>query len=581
MKSNLFAVRAINQYRRRDIVAYIGLRYYLENSCARSNHWARKIATHLVKTRSAPVYFCSYHFKELNECGSVSHRKIFTPGPNEILAESVLLYECSLYPAFRSHQCVYSYQFPKTDSNEGIFKYYFPGYQKRHKSIAAVCNSMNDAFVQFTDIKKFYPSISKELGLRAWHSASELSSIPPIFRDMGEFLLADHEKIAKNHDGGLGLLTGPMFSHLIANLVLAKVDKVMYKKMDGRYWRYVDDIVLVGNDKQIKDGRKLLNHLLCGNGLEFCLHTEGKTFRIKSSEWLKGENDFDNSESKAWANLVVNIKRFLLVNFDQRIDLQHAFADEVINMPLLDYSSAVEESSYLEKFSDWLGKYPWAPKSVRALTVNELVEKAIKTREFYQNKINHLLDRNSNIKGYERKRMLSKIRFYAGRLIYLSAPDFLFNLSLGLRYYPELLLWSKVMEAIYSRDVSDLLRFGNNAVQAAAQILCLKNDSVECSLDNFDEIELQGLAILRINGIKIFFTNNIVDKTITDSLNKFALGDNQLELMKSDDPFIKEIACLRGVEKPLRHKTMLFTAFDRDEHLSFDILNRLRESSYF
>ena len=51
--------------------------------------------------------------------------------------------------------------------------------------------------------------------------------------------------------------------------------------------------------------------------------------------------------------------------------------------------------------------------------------------------------------------------------------------------------------------------------------------------------------------------------------------------MKSKDLFIKEIACLRGVENTLRHQVLLDTAFDRDEHVVFDVINQLHDSSYF
>ena len=112
MRPGLLAVRAVNQYRNRDILAYLGLRYYLENMFALSNTWAKNVSTHLVDTRTLPIYFRSYHFKKIDE-NSIVYRSIFIPGPNEALAETALLYECSKYSAFNSLKNVYSYQFPK------------------------------------------------------------------------------------------------------------------------------------------------------------------------------------------------------------------------------------------------------------------------------------------------------------------------------------------------------------------------------------------------------------------------------------------------------------------------------------
>jgi hypothetical protein len=56
---------------------------------------------------------------------------------------------------------------------------------------------------------------------------------------------------------------------------------------------------------------------------------------------------------------------------------------------------------------------------------------------------------------------------------------------------------------------------------------------------------------------------------------------NLAELMKDDDLFIKEIACLRGTEKLSKHQYFLDNAFDKDEHLTFDMIDQLHPSSYF
>jgi hypothetical protein len=579
MRPELLAVRAVNQYRRRDVLAYLGLRYYLRNSCAQADKWARDVSSHLVCTRISPIYLRSFHFKEMGENEIVIHRNLYLPGPNEAYAEAMLLNECSSYPAFRSSDCVYSYQFPSSRVKEGIFRNYFPGYQERHRSIASYCNDLKDAKVLYTDIKKFYPSIRKELALQVWSSACDSSGISPKIRELGERLLSDQNLASVTYQEGLGLLTGPMFTHMIANLVLAEIDKAMSEKMDGRYWRYVDDMVLVGNDDEIKTGREILSSML--KDLGFSLHDEGKDFTVDGAVWLDGVNDFDESDGKTWISLIGNIKRFLVAQPEKRDELIDIFSANGINIPLLDYSNAVKESTYLDKLSDWL-RFRWAAKSMRGLTINMLVRDAIQAREIYQRGMNILLDKNPDIKGYERKRLIPKLRFYAGRLIYLATPDSLLTIGTALVNYPELRLQAEVMKAIQSKDISSLLKFGANAVQAAAQILRIRDEAVNCTLDTFNEVDLQGLAILRLNGVKVdFLGEDVLGKTINDPLNQFALGYNLAKLMKSDDPFIKEIACLCGAEGLVSHKVILDTAFDRDEHLIFDIINQLNESSYF
>ena len=579
MKPEMIAVRAVNQYRRRDILAYLGLRYYLENQCALSDLWAREVSIHLVNTRSSPVYFGTYHFKKAGEDNSsIEYRKIHLPGPNEILAETTLLNECSKEPAFRSIPCVYSYLFAEPNNRDGVFRHYFRGFQERHITIGEACEKQSSAVVRYTDIQKFYPSISRRLAFDAWTKACDSSNIGSVYRNLGECLIEEHFKVSQERNEGSGILTGPMFSHLIANLVLSEIDKQMLEKMKGNYWRYVDDMVLVGDANQVKEGRQYLNDLL--NRLDLSLHEGDKDFVVNSNEWLEGVGDFDNSDSMIWISLIGNIKRFLVVNSEKRSALVAAFLENGISIPLLDYSTAVEEATFLEKLGDWIRKYRWAPKAIRTLTVQELIDDALKAREIYENEMNLLLNKSHDVKGYERKRLIPKLRFYAGRLNFLSIPDTLMSISSRLSNYPELYWQAKVMEVIQSQDISNLLKLGTNAVQAAAQILRLQNNTVSCSLDSFGEVELQGLAILRLNGIRIEFSNNAIANTIVDPLNEFALGLSSKELMKSNDLFVKEMACLRGIDQPLKHTSFLDNAFDRDELLTFDIISQI-DTTYF
>ena len=395
MKPELLAVRAVNQYRRRDVLAYLGLRYYFENTCALTDKWASEISTHLVHTKGTPIYYRSYHFKEM-ESEKVIHRNIYVPGPNEAFVEAMLINECSLHPAFYPLDCVYSYQFPDPNSKEGIFRSYFPGFQRRHHSIASFCRTLPDTKVLYTDIKKFYPSIKKDLALKSWISACDVAKIDPRFRELGERLIFDHDSTSTTYNEGEGILTGPMFSHLIANLVLAKIDEEMSEIMGGRYWRYVDDMVLVGSDDEIKNGREKLTAML--DNLDFKLHEEGKDFTVSATTWLDGADDFNNSIGKAWISLIANIKYFLVAHPERRKELADMFLENGINIPLLDYSQAVMESTYLERFSVWL-RHRWMAKSVRGLTTRKLLKDALATREIYQIGMKLLLEKTSDISG--------------------------------------------------------------------------------------------------------------------------------------------------------------------------------------
>ena len=179
------------------------------------------------------------------------HRPISLPCANEALAEAALLEECAQRPiAFSNPQAVFSYALNAEDSRAGIFRHYFHGLRERHEHIAEACELCPTGVVQYADIKSFYPSISTDLATKAWHGQCEVSQFPKRFRDVGEKLIADHAGAAHQQTGDI--LTGPMFSHLLGNLVLRKIDDDLSASLPVKYFRYVDDITLVGERDAVK-----------------------------------------------------------------------------------------------------------------------------------------------------------------------------------------------------------------------------------------------------------------------------------------------------------------------------------------
>lgn len=106
-RSGLIATKAVNQYRKRDAFAYLGLRQLLKGSVARSDQWACSVAIDQVIRRGSLSYYVSEHFKDRDSSGKNNFRKIVVPGPVEILAEAALLSECAKYDDFSLHGSVF------------------------------------------------------------------------------------------------------------------------------------------------------------------------------------------------------------------------------------------------------------------------------------------------------------------------------------------------------------------------------------------------------------------------------------------------------------------------------------------
>ncbi|MBI3188139.1 MAG: RNA-directed DNA polymerase [Gammaproteobacteria bacterium] len=577
-RAQTIAVRAVNQYRKRDILPYIGLRYYLENSSARRDRWAHDVAIYLTLNRAAPIYFEANHFKDVLANGQVNHRKMHLPGPNEALAEAALIDICSKHPSqFNSLDCVFSYRLARDNQRDGIFEPYFKGFKERHIAVSSACKENNEAIVRYLDIKRFYPNISTKIAENAWSSACDNSKLPEIYRELGYKLLHDHAVVSMQSDGNKSVLTGPAFSHLIANLILHEVDVKMADAMPKRYFRYVDDVIVIGTNQEVERYRSLLLDCLGELGLE--LHDGEKDFMVSSSDWLEGEFDFsEQKEFPSWMTLVGNLKRYLVVNGDVSWQVRQVLLDNDFRLPIPEYSADIQESSYLSRLLRY-SKSEWMKYQIRNIDINSILHEAILLRNKFEVKLVENIDGILNLSGYKRKRMIPKLRYVAGRMLFLANTDQLSRFAPELKSISETRLLGEVFEAVSTRDASRLVEFGINAVQSAAQVLRLSSQSVHCDPKSLGSTELQGLSILKLNGISV--EDQGLHTDINSDLLNFATkpGVNK-QLMKSNDAFISEIASLHGVSEESRHSQILDSAFDPDEQMAFDAINQLKPSSY-
>ena len=360
-RPGILSVRALNDFRRRDTLGYLGLRYYLANSAARTDEWARRVAVDLVMTRSSAGYFDAKQFKDREDNGSITHRCISIPGPNEALAEAALLAECAKYPATLGNpDRVYSYALcaptkdcsgdprkKEADSRQGSFAPYWKGLQKRQNDIATVCDTSNSAVVRLTDIKKFYPSIGLDIAAEAWRKHCDHAKFPVRFRELGDKLIHDYGQAQSK--GKPSLLTGPMFAHLLANLVFSDLDREFSENLPAKYFRYVDDIALVGDRTDIKRSLAIIQTKIESLHLVFHPDDSHKNMEVPSASWREARDDYkDSPTSTEWRNLIGSLKQLLVKQPDIKEPLHQMFLDEGFRIPVRDYSVATREPNYLD-----------------------------------------------------------------------------------------------------------------------------------------------------------------------------------------------------------------------------------------
>jgi hypothetical protein len=559
MKSETMAIKAINNYRKRDIIAYLSLRYYLDTTVSKTDVWAKEVAVNLSIKNEKPNFLKTKHFKSFTN-NEIKQRTIYVPGPNDIIAESVLINECSNFIEFHSSKSVYSYLLV-SEEEDSIYKHYMHGWKERYNSIKQACENNTQYEVVYFDIKSFYPSISLELAKDKWIETCDNTKIDDTIKRLGLKFLSKYEKVQSDSDKK-GLLVGPMFSHLIANLVLNEVDGTMESITNNRYWRYVDDIIIIGTSEEVKDYAQKLTELL--EALNLDLHKEDKIFKISAKDWLSNSIAIDQELSKKWMTKIIMLKQFVLDSPDQINELNNTFkrCNIRIDIPMIsdDIRSKSRRNSKLEDwFDNLIGN--------RKLSVSEIVNDFKILNKYYidlfKSKVELKIDNTLGLKSHH-----TLLRYLVGRLIYLSSEEDLNMVSSKIADIPELKLQYEIIKSLISLDISMILRLGSNAAQAAAQVIKLKSKVVKCYITSPNSYEIQGLSIFKFHGISIEFGE---ETTVEEPLFKFASGN--IKASKSiDDQFLNEFGALHGNTES-KHEETLDSLFNENESWSFDAMD--------
>ncbi len=574
-RAGILAVRAVNQYRRRDVLSYLALRYYLDNESARADRWAEEVATDLILKRSNQPYFQAFHFKDGSHRSGVEHRVMFLPGANEALAEAALLAECARYPkVFGNPDCVFSYQLATGDDRSGIFAHYTAGLRDRHVAIAQACDGCPDGVVRYLDLKKFYPSVHPDLARNAWSKAAGQAGLASRWLELGEKLIADHASATAGQKPSI--LTGPMFSHLIGNLVLRDIDEKL-AGLDGvKYFRYVDDITLVGRTEHVSNAVNSIRSIVGVLGLEVHDDHSPKSLLVSSGDWIQGRHDFQDSRRPiSWKTLIGDLKRYLIANPDACEPIRDAFIGEGMRVPVRDYSGAVFERGYLQKIQEW-SRFRWFWRKKREVTMDSLLNHARALKDQFEAEFIDLMEEYQFASAYGKKRLIPKLRYRAGRLNYLATEDTLLAHAKLADSIPELHLQSMVMTATATRQLDQLLELGTNAAQAVAQPLQAGGHIAKVSLQQLTAPQIQALAVFQLNGVTVQKSPTLGDRR--SDLLVFSEQGTTKDLMQADDLFIRELACLHGLSEKPRHPSMLESVFDEDEELAVDAVEQLQES---
>lgn len=557
------ALRALNEYRRVSPFTYLALRYTLLSTAAQHERWAKEVAPEILRRRDGPAYLLSRQFKGSKEGGGFEYRDIHFPCANEVFAEAALLAHCAEAGGpFSPTDDVFSYHLAPASSGEGSFKPYFKLFSARQAAIAKACREWPNGIVVYADIKRFYPSVSLVRANTAWLRACAKAQVEDQWRSLGTRLIAEQRAVSK------GLLVGPVFSHVLGNLVLLEFDEKMRSKYPNRYFRYVDDIALVIPEGEKDVALKFIRGQL--RKIKLKLNPK-KTDQLSTQDWRSAANyralDYDGEVSRTddthWMGFIDRLKCYLIANPNDGVALARLLHDSGVRISIPHYISTVQDAGYVNRFGRRIQSKAFQ-KTIAETSIQTIVIEAKALGILYRKEYEQVWQAFKSADSIKRKWLLSRLRYVLGRLVLIAPEGDLTIYATELEMQKELAEYAAIFKALITRDVSDLLRFSGKVNAGAGQALATMRGPVKCSPARWSREAIEGYLILRLLGVDL--TAQLPRTVERQSQVRFTNGmHGKHDWLKAPNGFLGELLALSGESSLQRHQQMLQEPIDPDE----------------
>ena len=159
--------------------------------------------------------------------------------------------------------------------------------------------------------------------------------------------LLENQVVDISGHSGSGLLIGPMFKQLIGNLILRDIDPRIAAIFPGRYFRYVDDFVIVVSKKEAYELENKLKDML--NKIELEIHEENTNAGL-CAEMARSRRFFEDVESPvSWKTFIGQVKQPMLFRPDSRLEMEDKLRNAEIRVSPKDYSEVRQDSDFLSR----------------------------------------------------------------------------------------------------------------------------------------------------------------------------------------------------------------------------------------
>lgn len=561
------AIRALNSCRLVYPPSYVGLRIFLESLPKQNpSRLGKGLIDRMLRFNTSWQYNNFRVFKKFNGVGEPQYRDFVFGSPTTVLCEAVILNYLSKQDAFQVHPCAYSYLWPNHRRQGRNHSFFLNGYKDRNKKVSQLLKEHPEKVALVTDIEKYYPSVSKETVSRKFHKRLNTLS-DTAWRDIASTFC---KQLLESSSQGIPV--GPDFGHFLGHIAMEDVDNAMFNMLGEYYTRYVDDIAIVCDRKDIPKVVSSLTDAM--DPLELKINRE-KTDIVDSGNWRKSVPRIQHARLEAsFEGLLHDIVKYLEKFPDKSETLIHKFKESGFSIP---FKKVLALSRY-NRFTRYLRWFT----PIFAMSQKGLLEKASRIKETYFKVLKNLRQQDVP-RGLTPKRWyVQKCRYYINRLLYLMDVTEYDTLLSLIPNEDEFWQIREVTQSLLKGNVSTLIQMPGPSIAAFCELwsenhidqpeLISDGQLSDAALDSYYILLLHRAIQLKPELLK-------TQSPKTQAFLKFCNGNIPDTREFTDLSYIDELRSLQLNHTKKEMYDMLISRYNNQEGISLAAL-RLGESSF-
>jgi len=562
-------LRALNSSKKTSPSTYIALRILVGDN--KNLKWIEKYCQRRLLTTTKWTYNEYKWFKKIEENGNMIFRTFHIGSPTTLLMESYILSLLSRYDVFKNNDQNYSYHLSEQFENYN-FSYYYKGYKRRNDAITAKLSSDSSLKAYIFDLTDYYPSIDKKFVYDSFIKHLNKTNINnKIKKGILNFVKSALDITQK------GIPVNPDIGHLLGSIALKTFDDIMYSTFNNNYFRYVDDIVIIANQSDIKNILK--------SNLPLCLELNNEKEQVLTfNEWkIYTEKIIEKDDF----NELINDIQIYISSQDNISLIQKQLRINNISIPI--YKLYINS-----RYAPWQSFIKTTYNSIKLrinnLTVDSLVNRTINLKKLYLNSLKNLESIESTKNKIHKRNLIKRYHYYINRLIYLcDSTEYESKLLPFIPNTNDFFETTSVINAILKNDISKISKIGGKSIFTFSEIW--KSNNLEVPkidkklAEEMNENVLNSLGIFSINGVinlseiidvKKLKEINYNSKCYIDFCNSKKITERELDDLSYHD----EMMSLRLNISFEEVQTKLFTRYKKTDKLHLSGLH-LDDNEYY